>query len=99
MSNFHVGQRVCCVNDKEGAFNIPGVVYERGDPLLVEVGEIYTIRELGTNDLGQPELRLVGIVRFGDAWLHQARFRPLIETDISIFQAILANPHKELETV
>lgn len=101
MSNFHVGQKVVCVNAKGGFRNLLGEIVD-----LHEITEnaIYTIRWIGISN-GVPVVKLRGVVRGRvpkplrasnrgkDVPFASSRFRPLIErsTDISIFQQLL-NP-------
>lgn len=95
MSNFHVGQRVAslysCTHKESGT--------------SVTKGGIYTIRRIAfaktITGLCFVEHKPVSVLHpiCDEYCWNSAHFRPLIETDISIFQAILANPHKELETV
>jgi hypothetical protein len=86
---FHVGQKVVCVDVR--------IVDGHLRPLAK--GCVYTIRQLATRK-GHPAVFLAEIDRTDDegpddpfyAW----RFRPVINTDISIFKAMLVNPPKEL---
>ena len=94
--NFYVGQKVVCV-DADG-------VGSSGSPLIE--GRTYTIRDLGplpqwqTKIPGVPadalgvrlkELRRWSPEQDPEGMYYTWRFRPLIETDISVFQAML-NP-------
>ena len=94
--NFHVGQKVVCVDD----------VFPFGSELNCPVnGCVYTIRDFEYSDGGANGMRLDEIVNepraYVDGFVEVAfflhRFRPVRTTDISIFTAMLAPiPHKEL---
>lgn len=93
--NFVVGQKVVCINDTPGIFDVPGIIYARVPSLSIKRGEIYTIREIIPQKLSTSGIciKLVEIpdrsnFDIGYAYL---RFTPLKEkqTDISIFNEIL----------
>jgi hypothetical protein len=84
---FYVGQKVVCVDD--------GCVNE----WLTKAG-IYVVRWVGVYDFdewpmyrGAPSIRVAQIIRpCGDAPFLSERFRPVVNTDISIFKRMLVNP-------
>lgn len=88
MSNFHVGQKVVCVDDR----------WVEDEPQLPMAGVVYTIREIDAGDDGL-YFRLHELVnpvrkyRYAEmeASFEAAAFRPVAErkTDISIFRAML----------
>jgi hypothetical protein len=82
---FHVGQRVCCVDDA----NQP---IERGDTPVI-LGEVYTVREC-YDCFGSEGIRVLEIFNRHDRGYHRWRFQPYQQTDISIFTAML-NPSKQ----
>jgi hypothetical protein len=99
---FRVGQKVVCVEDHDVVGT--GVWY---DDDRIARGEIYTIKRLWVDILGNPVCDLVERSRdtASNYWgfrlgYCRTRFRPIVEkkTDISIFTALLdpAN-HKKLE--
>lgn len=94
MYNFHVGQRVACINAKR--------CKDADGRTQISEGCVYTIDWCGVDEDGNYILILVGIKRlwFGRNFGYFAtRFRPLIETDISIFQAMLSpTPVKQRES-
>lgn len=86
---FRIGQKVVCVEDKG----------QRGRPPFAVKGNIYTISDMVT----LPDY-CIGAVRLEELahamtepheWLFAWRFRPVKETDISIFTAMLAPKPKE----
>lgn len=87
---FYVGQEVVCVND--GVIH-PGVFNLNLHGLKKD--EIYTIKEIYFNPVfGQTDIVLNEIIRPVAAtsptkgfWV--GRFRPIVKTDISIFEAML----------
>lgn len=90
---FHVGQKVVCVDDS-------GQRLMSEDERAVVKAHVYTIREIDSGRQGDDlrgGLRLVEIrnptvfTRFGwiERWYHPQRFRPVRETDISIFTKLL----------
>lgn len=88
---FYVRQRVICINDK---FHNPQVWPTHAPARPVE-GVVYTVREI-VPELGQDLVRLCEIINpkadFAQGFIEMAfaaaRFRPLIQTDISQFHAI-----------
>lgn len=107
--NFRVGQKVVCVNDAPDSFVLPGIHYSEIAALDgLTKGKVYTVRNVVVRPADMsPGIWLEEIYRppnLGDV-LHYggecpfaaARFRPLVETDISIFQAMLVNLHREVE--
>lgn len=91
---FHVGQRVVCINDAN----------PRLFPFMgVSRGCVYTIRGIddGSGELGLflEEVKLpVPSGRKTEASFDATRFRPVKETDISIFTAMLnPTPTKQKE--
>ena len=98
--NFVVGQKVVCVDDKDFA---PFVVI-RGE-LFLQIGNldgltknnVYTIRSLDKDEFdGNIVVQLVEIIRSitsdetKEPGYLPSRFRPVITTDISVFEAMLA---------
>lgn len=91
---FYVGQKVVCVNDVQGDFNLPGFNYHRTAIWDIVEGEVYTVKELTTNEItGQPCVKFVELRdRIANCFgYNRGRFRPAVEkkTDISIFKAML----------
>lgn len=100
--SFRVGQEVVCVDasiHEEWTTPGPGDVIHPGLDGL-EQGATYTIRGLYLQD-DCLCVQLEEIVRDYDLWLDcevgfsAARFRPIVKTDISIFQAMLAPSPKQ----
>lgn len=96
MNDFHVGQRVVCINDSGGQEFCPWKVAEDAGLDGLQKGCVYTVRSVLTEH-GVPTLELQEIPRFiNPRWkhacrgFHQARFRPLEEKPdtIEIFRAI-----------
>lgn len=89
--NFHVGQKVVCIN---AAPSMTGHV-----PPFVE-GGVYTITSIG-DFRGAVYVSLAGVHggSTGMPGWRADRFRPVVtrKTDISIFKRILANPHIRIE--
>lgn len=93
---FHVGQKVCCVNDESR----PGKRWYGGEkPVL---GCIYTVTRLYTL-MGEPALWLAEIARGPVAIAEHGpdvgysvwRFRPVKTTSIEVFQQMLSpNPER-----
>lgn len=86
MSNFHVGQKVVCVERRWA-----NAVDCNVDPAMVpekvpHYGEVVTVRKLEIY-LGDV---LIGLNEFGHLY-HAEGFRPVVErkTDISVFTALL----------
>ena len=100
MSNFHVGQKVVCIDDLERDEMIPGVSFI-GDLDGLRKGSVYTIRSVFFSPVfGEPLVRLneiqrLPLCRIGgfkfEGGYDPSRFRPVAErrTDISIFRAML----------
>ena len=99
--NFHVGQKVVCVDNK----HTPKPVghweeWKRRFGVTKPIrGEVYTIREIAARKNGGLRLRLVEIVNppaeFRDApaqepWFWAENFRPVKTTSIEIFEQMLA---------
>jgi hypothetical protein len=103
MADFHVGQRVACVDDE--GFNRPAFY---GCEIFPVKANIYTIRQISLSPEGEAAFRLFEIVNEPREYLIGCvepcflarRFRPLQErkTDISIFEKLLV-PNTELEKV
>lgn len=97
MIDFHVGQKVVCV-DAVGCEDFDGRT-------RIAEGEIYKIRRVGVRSIwyciaflvwGRPLwVWLEGVDR-GNGY-RATRFRPLIHTDISVFTAMLAPSPKVKE--
>ena len=91
MSNFHVGQKVVCIDD-DGLHLRP----DEDGPCK---GQVYTIRGFNEQVGG---LLLIEVINFpqlyregyGELSFRPSRFRPVVErkTDISLFKAILDKP-------
>lgn len=96
MSNFHVGQKVVCIDAKK--YNFPDEVYLE-DHFEIEEGKVYTVRSVGFDEFRKQDVivRLFEIYREpgGDETEESGflarRFRPVVtrKTDISIFTDIL----------
>jgi len=103
MTDFHVGQRVVCVDDE--GFKRPAFY---GCEIFPVKDNIYTIRQIAPSPEGEAGFHLFEIVNKPRAYLIGCvepyflarRFRPLQErkTDISIFENLLV-PNTELEKV
>lgn len=84
---FRVGQQVCCI--AKSGWYIYGTAMATDGPI---VGDILKISEIEAD----------GFLVFegdDDCSYDPRDFRPLVSTNIDVFKAILANPHKQLETV
>jgi hypothetical protein len=88
MCNFHVGQKVVCVDASDGEWND---IRGGATGYLVE-GEVYTVASIRK----EPEVTFLRLEGVFSGWA-SIRFRPVVErkTDISIFRAML-NPSKQL---
>lgn len=73
--NFHVGQKVVCVDDADQRC-------DPGDAPVVK-GEVYTVRE-AFDFFGMPGIRIKEIRNPKDRGYHQRRFVPLTETKSKI---------------
>ncbi len=91
MSNFQVGQRVVCINDRFHG-------HKRNGFALPKQGQVYTIRRLVSrgygvglllNEIQNPERQFIN--DYGEPGFLAHRFRPVVErkTDISIFTKML----------
>lgn len=88
---FHVGQKVVCVDDSPGAFS---------KCRLLALKQIYTVTAYiprGIGAVSPTEIGIVDGVKLAEVdtgpdfqWFLASRFRPVKETDISIFTAMLA---------
>jgi hypothetical protein len=101
--SFHVGQRVVCVDDKRRL--------KKADMSGLTRGQIYTVRWCGVHEFlpfwpETPSIRVEEIHRDQDPYdlrdprlfdtpFRASRFRPVKETDISIFTAMLAPTPKQ----
>lgn len=98
MSPFYVGQKVVCVDD--GGF-YPNGGPTSGELLPVR-SQVYTVRDLVPNYVRGPSIRLHEIANKPHAYIDLLdgspvyecafacrRFRPVVNTDISIFTAML----------
>lgn len=93
MSNFYIGQKVCCIAAIDDGWWIDEFDgKKRRGP---KIGEICTIKIISTSIEGAT-LRFVEYIETKQEY-YAEYFRPLVETDISIFQAILADPSKPIE--
>lgn len=89
--SFHVGQKVVCVDDSPPR---SGLTF-KAHPVK---GRVYTIAAIGSMD-GEPAVDLVELGKLGAClqypdWL-ASRFRPVKETDISIFTSMLVPTPKQ----
>jgi hypothetical protein len=96
---FHVGQKVCCVDDEPDAGR-------EWSGAALKAGTVYTIRDFVSDHYpGENELcvRLVEVIRQYDGFGFRAsRFRPVVErkTDISVLTALLEpKNHKRIREV
>ena len=104
--NFHVGQRVVCINDRPRAGGNAG----KGGETLPKAGTTYTIRELVPagplcrNDCVRLEEIVNAVRRYTAAsgervWVELTfradRFRPIRTTNIEVFTAMLEPAPKE----
>jgi hypothetical protein len=84
--NFHVGQKVVCVNDKEG-------LQGWGWNVRPKKGSVYTVTAIGLTHSADPEqlpcILVAELERREDSPLWAHRFRPIRTTDISVFTAML----------
>lgn len=103
--SFHVGQRVVCVDDASRPGLLWSIGKAWGDLDGLRKGTIYTVRGIELAPIGVLTLKLREIVRKSppgtgnlDAGFAAFRFRPVVETDISIFTAML-NPVPKREGV
>lgn len=90
MSNFHIGQKVVCVD--------ASVAWDGDDRL--RVGSVYTIRGFDPDTGGLGVLLEELVSPIVAPWEHElswdpSRFRPVGTTDISIFTAMLAPTPRE----
>lgn len=95
---FRVGQEVVCVDDNNnGQYDAPGYKFD-GQLDGLTRGQVYTVREIVACPLSITGVgvRLNEIVRpREDTPYCDARFRPIVKTDISIFEAMLAPSPKQ----
>jgi hypothetical protein len=99
--NFHVGQKVVCIDDNDSPPKGHQVLTVM---VLPKVGKVYTVREVLTGVVGGSPCVLLqeipdqivevlsnGVHRVGTIVFYAHAFRPLVErkTDISIFKAML----------
>jgi hypothetical protein len=95
---FHIGQKVVCIN----GWQLPGPQEKKvytiswiGDRMLLPFGIWHNLEGLS--------IRLKGFGDYssgGTWWVHYynpARFRPLVKTDISIFEAMLVPVNGKVE--
>lgn len=91
MTDFHVGQKVICIDDYiHPEWRQPGFRYS-GSLDGIKRGQIYTVRAIcpRTDAPDIIGLKLVGIIRpLSDNPYYSARFRPLETKAISIFRKI-----------
>ena len=83
---FRVGQKVVCVDDAPWETT--------GLPVPVRKKGIYTIQELSRIRSGLG-VKLEEVDRRTYGYFRAARFRPVVTTDISIFEAMLAPVHNK----
>lgn len=101
MTVFHVGQMVVCVGMGEKHDPIAVARWSKIGGVFPKVADVYAIRAIDV----WPEVTLLRLVEIDNSHLRWARiepgfnalaFRPLIDTDISIFTAMLApTPRRE----
>ena len=89
---FHIGQHVVCVDDKPCG----GKVYDLAG---IRRGSVYTVRAVATDyEFSQGVESAVWLVEverfqyFADPPFAAARFRPVVESKIDIFRALLVTP-------
>jgi hypothetical protein len=86
--NFHIGQKVVCVNDDPAFHNpAPGKLTYRD--MRIHKGQIYTIK--GFTDRGGDNIYISLDEEPIHVWYHR-RFRPLKSQDLGILNQILARP-------
>ena len=100
---FHVGQLVVCVDEDPASHAKPGWSYV-GDLDGLTRGSVYTIRDVLVDPVQRGNsVRLVEIVRSvyrgREVPYAVERFRPVDETKLSVFKAMLVSPPKETVTI
>jgi hypothetical protein len=107
---FRVGQRVVCVDDAFHPRGTAALVHGRsyllsGKSHGLTRGSVYTVRSLAVAHDGGPAIHLEEIIRspahpvLGEIPYRASRFRPVKETDISIFTAMLSPTPKQKQRV
>ena len=88
---FHIGQEVVCVDDR-GVFNDDYFI-------AVKRGQIYIVAGFSPDGDGNLIIKGHPYMTWGyDGGWKRGRFRPIVKTDISIFQAMLApSPKKRVD--
>ena len=103
---FRVGQEVVCVEDRAGLFKYAANHFYNHNMHSLKKGTVYTVRgfyagpgiiytpgSIYLNEITRP-ISSEGV----ECPFHPARFRPVVKTDISIFQAMLApSPKKRVD--
>lgn len=82
MSNFHIGQRVVCVDDSAGRF-------AQGDEWHLVKGKIYTISAVAIVRGKVPVCQIAEHAMERGSYLLSKRFRPVDEKRIDVFRALL----------
>lgn len=98
MTQFHVGQRVVCIDPHKSTWHrksFLGIPYIKWSSELNE-GSVYTVQEVfvGTeyfSNVRSVGLKLKEVVNYDNSGFRASRFRPVVErkTDISIFTDML----------
>lgn len=85
---FHVGQKVVCVDDAPRKWDLT--------PSQLSKGSVYTLTSIVSHHVFGVGVTLAEVIPAppNDGW-HIERFRPVVTTDISIFQAMLVPTPKE----
>lgn len=86
--NFRVGQEVVCIDDN---FQSMGFSY-LDFPVK---GNVYVIQEIFNGGKSVTLRGMAENISGGRAGFYCRRFRPIVKTDISIFQAMLAPIHSQ----
>lgn len=99
MHDWHVGQRIVCIDDDLLDARTGVVINPNPNPIVR--GSIYTIVKIAGED---PFLRRHGCVAFllaevSSIWFTSTCFRPVRKTDISVFEKLLAPGPKVLDPV
>lgn len=81
MSGFHVGQKVCCIDDS------PGDV-KRFRQYRLEKGTVYTVSAIASHK-GAPLIQVAELPVPENCYWRASRFRPVRTTSIEVFTDML----------
>lgn len=97
MTDYYIGQKVVCISTESSVY-LDDFAFSDWWP---EVGGVYTIKDISPNWCGTGFLMLQfeeqTDLGWNASWDEATNYRPVHETDISVFEKMLVDTEKEAE--